>query len=116
MYAAPADRLGYQESRPGRRKGRGGQGAMTAKQEPQAQAAKIRKTTEPKPAKRTTVPKVKTSITISVEAWQRLGIHATMMNIDRSELMEQLIRDHLKRYVVSDRGGTGGEETPLDEE
>jgi hypothetical protein len=34
-----------------------------------------------------------------------------MMGMDRSELVEQLIRDHLKRFVVSDRGG-GSPEVP----
>jgi hypothetical protein len=28
-----------------------------------------------------------------------------MLGLDRSELVEQLIRDHLRRFVVSDRGG-----------
>ena len=28
-----------------------------------------------------------------------------MMGFDRSELVEKLINDHLRRYVVSDRGG-----------
>ena len=88
---------------------------MTAKQETQAQATRNRKTTDAKASKRATGPRIKTSIHISVEAWQRLGIHATMMNLDRSELMEQLIRDHLKRYVVSDRGGLPNEDNPLDE-
>jgi len=89
---------------------------MTAKQETQTQVTKNRKTAEVKAAKRATGPRIKTSINISVEAWQRLGIHATMMNLDRSELMEQLIRDHLKRYVVSDRGGLPSDEITQDEE
>ena len=29
-----------------------------------------------------------------------------MMGFDRSEMVEKLINDHLRRYVVSDRGGT----------
>jgi len=28
-----------------------------------------------------------------------------MLGLDRSELIEQLIRENLKRFVVSDRGG-----------
>ena len=36
-----------------------------------------------------------------------------MMGMDRSELVEKLINDHLRRYVVCDRGGAeadaGGE-------
>jgi hypothetical protein len=57
--------------------------------------------------------KVKSTIHLSVEASQRLDIHATMMGLDRSALVEKLINDHLRRYVVSDRGGqehaAGGE-------
>jgi hypothetical protein len=49
--------------------------------------------------------KVKCTIHLSTEASQRLDIHATMMGFDRSALMEKLINDHLRRYVVSDRGG-----------
>ncbi len=49
--------------------------------------------------------KVKATIHLSPEASQRLSVHATMMNMDRSELVEQLIRENLRRFVVSDRGG-----------
>lgn len=53
------------------------------------------------------VAKVKSTIHLSVEASQRLDIHATMMGFDRSALVEKLITDHLRRFVVSDRGGAG---------
>ena len=36
-----------------------------------------------------------------------------MMGMDRSALVEKLINDHLRRYVVSDRGG-GSESTGND--
>jgi hypothetical protein len=49
--------------------------------------------------------KVKSTIHLSREADQRLDIHCTMMGFDRSALVEKLINDHLRRYVVSDRGG-----------
>lgn len=55
---------------------------------------------------RPAVSKVKATIHLSVEASQRLDIHATMMGFDRSALVEKLINDHLRRYVVSDRGRT----------
>ena len=51
--------------------------------------------------------KVKSTIHLSIEASRKLDIHATMMGMDRSALVEKLIGDHLKRYVVSDRGGEG---------
>jgi hypothetical protein len=60
-------------------------------------------------ANRPAPSKAKCTIHLSVEASQRLDIHATMMGLDRSALVEKLINDHLRRYVVSDRGGPGGE-------
>jgi hypothetical protein len=53
--------------------------------------------------------KVKATIRLSVEADQRLSVHAAMTGMDRSELVEKLIRDHLRRYVVQDRGGPDGD-------
>jgi hypothetical protein len=67
---------------------------------------KGRKRAAVKPAVRPAVTKVKSTIHLSVEASQRLDIHATMMGFDRSALVEKLITDHLRRYVVSDRGRT----------
>ncbi len=64
-----------------------------------------RKRIAAKVATRQPVSKVKSTIHLSVEASQRLDIHATMMGLDRSALVEKLINDHLRRYVVSDRGG-----------
>ena len=64
-----------------------------------------RKRLAAKQATKQTVSKVKSTIHLSVEASQRLDIHATMMGMDRSALVEKLINDHLRRYVVSDRGG-----------
>jgi hypothetical protein len=66
---------------------------------------KGRKRIAAKAAIRPAVTKVKSTIHLSVEASQRLDIHATMMGLDRSALVEKLINDHLRRYVVSDRGG-----------
>jgi hypothetical protein len=74
--------------------------------------AKGRKRSNGKAAERPAVSKVKSTIHLSVEASQRLDIHATMMGFDRSALVEKLITDHLRRWVVSDRGGpdaAGGE-------
>ncbi len=68
-------------------------------------AAKTRRRASGKAAGRQSVSKVKSTIHLSVEASQRLTVHAAMMGLDRSELVEQLIRDHLRRFVVSDRGG-----------
>ena len=70
-------------------------------------SGKNRKRQAAKPAIRVGGVKAKCTIHLSVEASQRLDIHATMMSLDRSALVEKLINDHLRRYVVSDRGGGG---------
>jgi Ribbon-helix-helix protein, copG family len=70
-------------------------------------AGKPRKRQSGKVVTRQSVPKVKATIHLSSEADKRLSVHATMMEMDRSELVEMLIFQHLKRYVVSDRGGDG---------
>ena len=66
---------------------------------------KPRKRVAVKTANRVSASKVKATIHLSVEASQRLTVHAAMMGMDRSELMESLINLHLRRFVVSDRGG-----------
>lgn len=48
--------------------------------------------------------KVKCTIHLTLEGSQRLDIHATMMGLDRSALVEKLVNDHCRRWVVSDRG------------
>ncbi len=67
-----------------------------------------RKRSAAKPATRPGAMKAKCTIHLSVEASQRLDIHATMMGLDRSALVEKLVNEHLRRYVVSDRGGPDG--------
>jgi predicted transcriptional regulator len=71
----------------------------------EAGTGKTRKRSTLKTPARQAASKVKSTIHLSVEASQRLDIHATMMGMDRSALVEKLINDHLRRYVVSDRGG-----------
>lgn len=72
---------------------------------PESMKGKTRKRQSGKPAIRETASKVKSTIHLSVEASQRLDIHCTMMGFDRSGLVEKLINENLRRYVVSDRGG-----------
>lgn len=69
---------------------------------------KARKRSAAKAAAGQGAAKVKATIHLSSEADKRLSVHATMMEMDRSELVELLIVTHLKRYVVSDRGGETG--------
>jgi len=73
--------------------------------------AKVRKRRGSRTLKLHEGGKVKSTIHLTVEASQRLTVHATMLGLDRSELVEQLIRDHLRRFVVSDRGGGAATDT-----
>ena len=63
--------------------------------------------------------KIKATIHLTMDSHRRLSVHAAMMNVDRSELVESLVQTHLKRFVVSDRGGgselvnNGKEEIPI---
>lgn len=67
--------------------------------------ARARRRQAAKTPSRPNAAKVKSTIHLSVEASQRLTVHAAMLGLDRSALVEQLIRDGLRRFVVSDRGG-----------
>ncbi len=78
---------------------------------PEQSSGKPRKRPAAKGAKAQGVGKVKSTIHLTLEASQRLTVHAAMMGMDRSELVEQLIKENLRRFVVSDRGG----DTPGDE-
>ncbi len=73
--------------------------------QPEPQSGKPRRRFAAKAATRQAGTKVKATIHLSVEASQRLTVHAAMMDLDRSALVEQLIQDNLRRFVVSDRGG-----------
>jgi hypothetical protein len=66
---------------------------------------KPRKRSTIKTANRSSASKVKATLHLSTEASQRLTVHAAMLGMDRSELVESLINQHLRRFVVSDRGG-----------
>jgi predicted transcriptional regulator len=70
--------------------------------------AKPRRRSSGKAADRPAASKAKCTIHLSIEASQRLDIHATMMGLDRSSLVEKLIQENLRRYVVQDRGGPEG--------
>ena len=56
-----------------------------------------------KTPKTKTATKQKLTLYVTVDGANRLGIHAQMLKTDRTVLVEQLIADHLKRFVVSDR-------------
>jgi len=74
----------------------------------ETQSGRTRKRLTVKAANRHATSKVKATIHLSAEASQRLSVHAAMTGQDRSELVESLIVQHLRRFVVSDRGGENG--------
>jgi hypothetical protein len=49
-------------------------------------------------------PKRKCSLMLSEESWERLSVHALKSRVAVGELVERLISDNCRRYVVSDRG------------
>lgn len=98
VAAEPSARLSGKASKQGN-------GKMS--ESPDSGNGKARKRHAAKAATRQSTVKVKSTIHLSVEASQRLTVHAAMMGMDRSELVEKLIGDHLRRFVVSDRGGVG---------
>lgn len=57
-----------------------------------------------KPAIPKDVSKEKVTLCLAADANLKLSIHATGMGIDRSALVERLIREHLRRFVLQDRG------------
>ncbi len=57
---------------------------------------------------------IKVGLYLSLDASRRLGIAATMEGLDRSQIVDELIRTHLRKYVVQVRSERPGAEV-LDE-
>ena len=66
-------------------------------------SVRTRRRPSAKTAERKPVERVKATLILSLEASRSLSIHATMENLDRSALIESLILEHLRTYVVSNR-------------
>lgn len=67
--------------------------------EPKSRRARGNKSPKPQDPK----GKVKIAAYVSLESSRRLGIHATMTGQDRSAIIDQLIREHLRDWVVQYR-------------
>jgi hypothetical protein len=63
-----------------------------------------------KPSDRTEGQKVKSTICLPLEVSRRLTVYAAMTGADRSEVVAQLIREHLRRFVVQDRAKSSGQD------
>lgn len=55
------------------------------------------------------LPKVKTSLYLTVAEFERLEIHAMKARTDHSVLLAKLVVENLRRYVVSDHRKEDGE-------
>jgi hypothetical protein len=76
--------------------------------EPKSRKPRVTKSPKPQDAK----SKVKISAYISQESARRLGIQATMTDQDKSTIIDSLIKDHLRDWVVQYRPSSrGAEET-----
>src|SRR5512135_257793 len=73
--------------------------AMTI--DPQTQ--KARKRSAAKAANRQNDQKTKVTLYVPADLARRFAVHATYTNMDRSALFAEMIREHCKRFVVSDR-------------
>jgi hypothetical protein len=51
----------------------------------------------------------KVSFYLSAESCRRLGVAASMEDTDKSRVVEKLIREGLKRWVVADRAKPAGQ-------
>jgi hypothetical protein len=69
-----------------------------------APTPKTRKPRAVKTAPPIDASKEKVTLCLAPDANLRLTIHAAAMGMDRSALVEKLIRDHLRRFVLQDRG------------
>ncbi len=68
--------------------------------------SKPRKRQNGKASKPQGIKKLATTVHLTVEAAQRVDLHALMTGMDRSTYIESLITQHCRRFVVSDRGGS----------
>lgn len=64
---------------------------------------KPRKRSASKTASRQDDPKTKITLYVAADLAKRFAVHATYMDMDRSALFAEMIREHCKRFVVSDR-------------
>lgn len=69
-----------------------------------AESTKPRRRSVSRSTKPQVAPKIKVGLYISPESARRLGATALMEGKDRSDLVDELIRQHLRRWVVVDRG------------
>jgi hypothetical protein len=69
----------------------------------EAPAPKTRRRVASKTTSRVDEQKTKVTLYVSPDLAKRFAVHATYSDMDRSALFAEMIREHCKRFVVSDR-------------
>jgi len=72
-------------------------------------SGKTRKRSVTKAANRLDAPKEKVTLYLPAELARRFSVHVTYSGMDRSEYFADMVRQHCRRYVVSDRLKDSGE-------
>ncbi len=75
----------------------------------EAPTPKTRKRSAGKTATRQDDQKVKVTLYVPADLAKRFAVHATYSDMDKSALFAEMIREHCKRFVVSDRAKVGGD-------
>ena len=73
---------------------------------------KARKRSPAKTLSRQDDQKTKLTLYVPADLAKRFAVHATYSDMDRSALFAEMIREHCKRFVVSDRAKSADEATP----
>ncbi len=74
------------------------------------QNSKTRRRQVAKSTKKQVERPIKVGLYLSLDASRRLGVTATMEGLDRSQIVDELIRTHLRKYVVQVRSERSGGE------
>jgi hypothetical protein len=72
-------------------------------------SGKTRKRPVAKTTNRADAPKEKVTLYLPAELARRFSVHVTYSGMDRSEYFADMVRQHCRRYVVSDRLKDSGE-------
>ncbi|HYR02166.1 MAG TPA: hypothetical protein VES58_02395 [Syntrophobacteria bacterium] len=78
---------------------------------PEVSASKPRKRVAPKASCRQDEAKAKLTLYVPADLAKRFAVHATYSDMDKSELFAAMIREHCRRFVVSDRAKSPDEAT-----
>ncbi len=77
----------------------------------EAAPAKAKRRGAAKTASRQDDQKVKLTLYVSPDLAKRFAVHATYTDMDRSALFAEMIQQHCRRFVVSDRARSADEAT-----